>query len=188
MGNYLDSRNELIRSSSPGMGWNIGVGGSRVQHMVLLSGEAHGFRRNLISHLSGISWRPGLLSPHWAQLFEVVVVVISLSFPPQRLAHSPPLSLESVVIISPLPVLRRGDSPAPSLPSLPSEVSSRPRQSHPPPLCTHPRAPVTMATPELIAALILLKFSLLCQHPTPTLSRRVGGQGCWARVPSIALL
>lgn len=60
MGKYLDSRTELIKSSSPGMGWNIWVGGGRVQHRVLLPGEAHGLRRNPISHLPGIAWRPEL--------------------------------------------------------------------------------------------------------------------------------
>lgn len=44
-----------------------------------------------------------------------------------------------------------------------------------------------MATAELIATLILLKFSLQRQHPTSTLGRREGGPGSWAGVPSAAL-
>lgn len=89
------------------------------------------------------------LSFLWTQLFEVVVVKVvvvndvsdddgSLGFPFQPPAHGLTLAFKSVITVSPLPVLGRADSPAPSLfPFPPSEVSSRHRQSHPPPLCTH---------------------------------------------------
>ena len=72
----------------------------------------------------------------------------SLSFPPQRLAHGPILALESVITLSPLPVLRRGDSPAP--PCIPP---SHPQRCHlDPDRAIHllsvptPGAPITMAT------------------------------------------
>lgn len=78
--------------------------------------------------------------------------------------------------VSPLPVLRRGDSPTP-----PSTLS-RPQRCHcAPERAFHllsvptPEAPVTMTMAELIAALILLKFSLWCQPPHPH-PGKVGGR------------
>lgn len=129
------------------------------------------------------------LLPPPAVVVVVVVVVVSLSFPPQPPVYGPTLALESVVTVSPLSVLWRGDSPAPPLPPpCPQRCHLAPDRAIHLLSVPTPRAPITMATAELIATLIQLKFSLLCQHPTPTMGRREGGQGSWAGVPSTALL
>lgn len=95
-----------------------------------------------------------------------------------------PLAVESIITASPLPVLPRGDSPTPPLvvPFLchrlpPSEVSSRPRQSSPPPLCTRSRAPVPVATAELIATFVPTEVQPAVLAPHPDLGQRGRGAG-----------
>ena len=86
----------------------------------------------------------------WAQLFEVVVVMVMemvvamvaamekfpLAARPSPWPHSG-FGIRNHSLSSACPSEGVTHQPLPSSPFPPSEVSSHPRQSHPPPLCTH---------------------------------------------------
>lgn len=123
-------------------------------------------------------------------MMMVVVWEGSLDFPSQLPAHGPTLALESVIIVSPLPVLRRGDSPTPPLVPLSALRGVISPQTEPSTSSLYPLLGLLLPwqRAELIATLIPTEVqpALLAPHPHPGQEGReamgvgLGSPGCTA--------